>query len=440
MRLMLMQPVGQVLHHDDGRIHQQAHGDGEAAQGHGVQAQARGLKGDRRAEGGEGQHGDDDEGAPEVAQQDHQHQGDEKTSQEERQADAIQGMGDEVPLVIHQGQHHAFGQALAQLVQGLPRVPGHGQGLRRRLSHHPQAHVLVALVAGEAPPEGGTLADLGDIAQENRPAGRLQAELLHGLGLGGEAAHGDEPALVLDLHDPGGAVLMAALQGFEDLVQAHALEAHALGLDDDLELALLAAQAFDPGHAGYRLEARDQYLFRVIPQLHGIGGGPFEHDLHDFLEATRGARHKGHPGPFGEVPDDAREAFGHELPGPPGIGVTFEGHHHLDDFRLHGAHHALDAGQAADGLFHRLGHGQFQFGGGPARALDEQVETGQGEIRKEVPLQRREAGQAGGGPYQGQGEDPALARQHPVEPAADEGPVPGSESISGHGPHLRSCA
>ena len=35
----MVQPMGEVFHHDHGGIHQQSHGNGQPAQGHGVQAQ-----------------------------------------------------------------------------------------------------------------------------------------------------------------------------------------------------------------------------------------------------------------------------------------------------------------------------------------------------------------------------------------------------------------
>ena len=44
----------------------------------------------------------------------------------------------------------------------------------------------MALVPGEAAPEASAFTDFGDISQEDRPPGGLQAQLLHGLGLGRE--------------------------------------------------------------------------------------------------------------------------------------------------------------------------------------------------------------------------------------------------------------
>jgi hypothetical protein len=199
----------------------------------------------------------------------------------------------------------------------------------------------------------------------------------------------------------------------------------------------------------------------VITELHGVRGWSFENNLHDFLESTGGAGHEGRTSSVREVANDPRETFGHELSRSPGIGVAFEGHDDLYDLSLHGAHHALDAGQPANGLLNWLSHSQLQFSGSPSRALNEEIEAGKCEVREEVSLQGREADYSCDGPNQCQSEDPAFTRQHPVKPTTDQRPVLrcvdpvrvvghgrikrnirilGKIRLSGHGFPLRSSA
>ncbi len=202
-------------------------------------------------------------------------------------------MGDEVALVVHEREIHAFRQSLAQLVQRLADFEGGAKHVSGGLLDHPQAHVLVALMAGQPAPEGRAFAYFGHIADLDYSSMSVEGEVADFFRTGRKAAHGHEPALVLDLHDTRSGVLGSTLHGFSHLIQAHALEAHALGVDGHLELTFLAPHAFHAGDARHRLKTWNQHFFREVPQSHGIHGGTFQHDLLDLLEASGGAGHQG---------------------------------------------------------------------------------------------------------------------------------------------------
>jgi hypothetical protein len=113
------------------------------------------------------------------------------------------------------------------------------------------------LVAGQTASETCAFADLGDLTQEDRSTGGLQAEFFNRFWLGRETTYSDEPSLVLDFHNPSSAVLIASIERFQNLAQIYALESHALGLYDNLELTLFTPQSFDARNAGNGLETRN---------------------------------------------------------------------------------------------------------------------------------------------------------------------------------------
>ena len=421
--LVQVQPVGEVLHHDHGGIHQEAHGDGEAAEGHGVEAQPGEVQGDGGAEGGQGQHGQHQQGPAQVPEEDHEDDGHEDPAHQQRQGHPVQGAGDKAALVVDHRQAHALREALLQLKHRGADALCHLQRGGGGLLHHPQAHVLVAVMPCQAPAEGRCFPDLGDFAQGHDPLGALHGEPAHLLGGRGEAAHRHEPALVLDLQHPRRHVLMALLQGRHHAIEADSEAADLLGDQRDLEGALLAPQPLHPGHAGEGLEPGPQHLLGVVPQLHGIHLVALQDDFHQLLEAARGTGHQGRTGAGGEAPDHPGQPLSHELSRPPGIRVALEGHHHLDQLGQHRRRHALDPGHAAQGLLGGLGHGQLQLRRGPAGALDEHAEDGQVHVREEVALELGEGEHARQPPGEAEGEHPALVREEEVEPAADQRPM-----------------
>jgi len=281
----------------------------------------------------------------------------------------------------------------------------------------------MAVMPGQTPAEGRGLPDLGDFAQGHSPLGGLHREPTHFLGGRRKAAHGHEPALVLDFQHARRHVLMALLQGRHHAIEAHPEAADLLGDQGDLKGALLSPEALHPGHARQGLEPGPQHLLGIIPQLHGIHLVALQDHFHQFLEAARRARHQRRTGAGREAPDHPRQPLGHELARPPGIGVAIKRHHHLHQLGQHRRRDALDPGHAAQGLLGGLGHGQLQFRRGPARALDQHAEDGQVHVREEVALEVAEGEHARQPPDEAEGKHPALVRKQEVEPAADQRPM-----------------
>jgi hypothetical protein len=151
--------MGEVLHHDHGGIHQEAHGDGEAAQGHGVEAEPREMQRNGGAEGGQGQHREHQQGPADIAQQDDQHQRHEDAAHQERQGDAIEGMGHQAALVVDHFQMHALGQLAFQFGHSGAHPFGHILGGGGRLLHDAEGDILMGPIPGSHPSGGIAVGD-----------------------------------------------------------------------------------------------------------------------------------------------------------------------------------------------------------------------------------------------------------------------------------------
>ena len=171
---MFPQAVGEVLDHDHGGVDQEADGDGEAAQGHRVEAQPSACRGIAAPSVASGSTARTTSGAADVPEEEHKDERHEEPAQQQRLGHAVQGVGDELPWSYMRVSSIPSGRpgssSRASRTRATARVAAVG------LLHDPQAHVLVALVAGKAAAEGGALAHLGDFAEQDRAPRGLQPE------------------------------------------------------------------------------------------------------------------------------------------------------------------------------------------------------------------------------------------------------------------------
>ena len=166
----LAQVALDVLHLDDGRVDDHADGDGQAAEGHEVGRQSGQAHGDEREQRGEGQGQDDDEGAPEAAQEEVEDQDDEQGADDERLGHRVDALGDDVGALVvgldgQPGGQDAAGVDLGHaLLDGPDDVPAVGPP-----QHHDDAADAFAqsVLHRAALADGLTDARLAHVADED---------------------------------------------------------------------------------------------------------------------------------------------------------------------------------------------------------------------------------------------------------------------------------
>ena len=102
------QAMEDVLHHDDRGVHQQADGDGHAAQGHGVDPDAGLVQEDAGQGDGERDGEGHEQGRSQIAEQREQHHDDEEGPEQHGASDAAERRRHEQRLVVDHPEGHAL--------------------------------------------------------------------------------------------------------------------------------------------------------------------------------------------------------------------------------------------------------------------------------------------------------------------------------------------
>ncbi len=388
-RRILAQAPGDVLHIDDGIVHQGADGNGHATERHGVDAGPQGIKDQDGGQQGQGDSQDRDgrgRGTPQEGEDDHQ-------NHDSAVAQGHLHMGDrrldEVRLAEEpRFDQHARRQASLELGHEGVEAFGQGQGIGPGLLLNGEHHRRVAVGRGRAAGDGGTDAHPREVGDADRYA---IAQIHDRRGDIVRAVHPPQAIdqILLPVLDQktGGGVLIGLAQGRADLIEADAIVGQLHRIDQHLILAGLATRDDHLRHPGNgqqlpaQVPVRDRLEGHEVIRGTPLGTQGDEHHLphdggHRGQDRRRNLRGEGGPGGL--------EVLRHDLAGPRDIGPPA---------KLHPDHGRTDAGGGADathpggavkGGLDGQGDQGLHFGGRKPRGLGEYRDRGRGEIWKHI--------------------------------------------------------
>ena len=261
--LPFVQLLVRLLHDNDRPVHQNADGDGNAAERHDVRGDPHQAEESERDEHGERDGEDRDECAgnvPEEKQHDQRHRGHDL---EEGGCERADGAPDQVGAVVDAYHLHAGRQPGRDFLE--PRLDAFDHVERvLALAHDDDARDDVALPVevGDAAPLFRADHDLADVLDADRRAvaGRGKEDVLEVADRFRVAAAPDHVFRPADLDHAATDFAIAPADGIHHPIQRDAVEPQPVRVDADLILAAEATDRRDLGDAGYGSEVSSQVL------------------------------------------------------------------------------------------------------------------------------------------------------------------------------------
>jgi hypothetical protein len=296
--------------------------------------------------------------------------------------------------------------------------------------HHDDAGdgLVLAVVGDDAVAQGGAVADVGDVFDEDGLAvgGGLEDDVADVLeaGEGADGAEGEGLGAAVEVAAGDDAV--GALEGVGELADREVVGGELGGLDDDLELLEVATHGVDLDDAGDAAQARDDLPVEHGAQLLAGVDRRADDELVDLAEAggERGDLRRGDVG--GQVVLGLQHALEDQLAGKPRVGAVGEDDRDRGDV---GAGHRaqLDhAGHAVEGVLHREGDVALDLEGGQA-----------GGVGEDGDLDARDVGDGVDG--EGARRDDAADEEHPEQREHHEAQTNGEvDQRAEHGRSLSS--
>ncbi|MNX81615.1 hypothetical protein D3C86_1133070 [compost metagenome] len=383
---LLGQVAVRVLDHDDGGIHQDAHGDRHPAQAHDVAGDAELAHQDEAHQHRDGHREDDDESRADVEEEEQHHQADDDRLLDQRLFEGIDGALDEVRAVIGRMDAHARGQALLQLDQ-LRLDPVDDRLGVLAVAHHDDAAddlALAVLVEDPAPRLGAQL-DAPHVRDRHGDAagGGLDDDLLK-IGSALDVAPAPYRVLGRVLLDQAAAHLVVAHpDGIRHFLQVDAVGEELGGIDLDL---VLADEAPDGGHLGDPRHALE--LEAQVPVLDGAQAPEIMALALDGVPVDVahpgpvGTEHRGHPGRQGAR--HRGQALQDPRPGEVEVRLVVEDHVDHREAEGRAAPDRLDVGQALEARRERVGDLVLDDLRATARPLGEDDDLVLGEVRDRI--------------------------------------------------------
>jgi hypothetical protein len=212
---------------------------------------------------------------------------------------------------------------------------------------------------------------------------------------------GADAPLERSLHDEArGCVLVRAAHRVQHLVERHVAHRHAVGVDQHLKLAQVAAEPLDRRDARHRQEPVSYLELGEVAQGHEIdrAGLRLERDLDHLVQPSGDARQERRAAARRQLRRNLRHALGHELARAVVVGVGLELDRHLRDAELVRRAHAARLRKTCERALERDRDRGLQLLGAHRRVLHDDVEHGCGQVREHVAaqvLERRDAERGG---------------------------------------------
>ena len=306
-----------VLGHDDGTIDEHSDCDGDSAEGHEIGGDPEVIHSEGGKEDGEGEgEGDDDGGSPTAHKE-----GEGKC----HEGDALkEGVGDGADRGFNEGflfvvrdDLNAFGEAFVDFLDFVFDCLNDGGGVRaEEFDDLPGDDFADSVVGLKAAADRLSFLDAGDFPDRDR--GAIETAEENGaevLDSGGEADGTDDVFLVVLFDVLSADVEVVGFEGVDDIGDGEGIAFEGEGIDLDVKLFFVAADAEDFGDAGDVLEVEFNDPILNGAQLgEGIGsGGVLEVIEEDLPHAGGDGAHFGLSESGGDIFAGFVEAFPHQL-------------------------------------------------------------------------------------------------------------------------------
>ena len=286
LRPVVAQAPQDVLHIDDGIVHEFADGDGETAERHRVdgETQQREHRGGRENRDGDG--GERDQRGPQVHEEGEQHHRHHGHGLDQHRDHVAKRRLDEIRLAEQDvAGLDPVRQGGADFLERRLDLAGQTHGVDARLlldgNHHRGIAHETAIAALGPRPEG----DLGDLPQVDRPVRGRHDETAQVVEIGGAAERADQDLATPGLGIAAAGIAAVILEGAGEGLVGDAQRPHGGGIGGDPELAHLAADGDHLRHARDREQARAQGEVGGLAHLHrgrGLRGDGDQQDAaHD---------------------------------------------------------------------------------------------------------------------------------------------------------------
>ncbi len=378
-----------VLHINDGVVHQTADSDAHAAQGHRIDILPREIEHEHGAQKGEGNGDHGNERGTETAQKEQQDKH-HKDRAFQKAAPHIAHRGfDKVGLPEHLGvEVHVFGKIGLELRQGLQNVARHPQGIDIGLFGHRKQDGGVRVETGVPHFDRTFNAHLPHIVQGDghAPVGNLYQAPAQFFRLM-RARHAPHRIFVVVLPQYAARRIEAhGGGGLGHLFQRHPVGVHQHGVGRHLILLVIAAHHRHLAHASRGQDSGFDDPVGQGAQLHHVGGVGFERHEQDFAHHAALRCQNGRD-VLRKTAFERHQFLAHNLTRLVNIGAPIKFHPYKRSARQRRRAYPPHMRGPVHGGFDRKGNQAFHLLGGHVLGIGHHGHGGGGEVGKDINIQ-----------------------------------------------------
>lgn len=362
------------------------HSEVDRPEAHQVGRQSELLHADEGEEHGQGDYAANDQGAPNLAEEQKQHGDHQESALQKVLGHGIRGPFDEVGLIVELDDPDALGQAPVRLVDSRLDIPDHLATVAAPQHHDDAGHDLpVTVLRDPALPELAAELDTGDVPQVERPVLEIgqddPAQILLPPYLT-EPPHDVLLPIVFEVVASRDAVVL--LDRLDDPVQSDAVRAQGFGVHHDVVLLHETAEGVDLGDSGHGLQLRcHQPVLDGAEFREAIPVSPND-VLIDLAEGGRDGSELGNRDALRQTARNRLDALTHDLAGEVDVGVFFELHRHRRKPEMADRAHLPNVGQPVQGRLDREADELLHFERGVSARLRDDQNLNRGHVRKRV--------------------------------------------------------